>query len=486
MKLLKKCTSLILSLAICLTLTVHITAPVSAATLSIVRAGQAVSYTGKQITKVSYNGSSYSLQDTPALLLDGYVMVPYYQTYVTNGPKLSKSYNSDSGVLTLKDSNTTVKYYVNKTYAYVNGTKKSIGVAPCFVTYKNTDTSVLMIPAKTTSSYFNISYTYDSSVPDITLKKTTNSSTTTNDTDSTAYTRYTTASSLAIRKSASTSSDVVGHYNRNTKVNCYGTSGNFTKVKYNGSYRYCGTSYLNTEKVYYRYINVNSLKIRKTASADAEGVGYYKLGVKVLCYGKTGDYTKIKYDGSYRYLKTSCLTSKAPLQASSFSDMSTSEFIKTIGPIAKKNYKTSGVLASVTIAQAILESGWGKSELAKNANNMFGMKKSLSGNTWSGSVWTGSVYKKKTAEYRSDGSKYYITAEFRKYNGVNSSIADHSAYLLGAKNGSKKRYAGLADTTSYKKQLTIIKNGGYATDPDYVSSLCNIIEKYDLTDYDVK
>ena len=486
MKLLKRVLSAALSLAVCLTLTVHSSTAVSAASLSIIRAGKSVTYTGKQVTKFSYNGKSYSLKDTPALLLDGYVMVPYYQTYVENGPKLTKSYNSDKGMLTLKSSDDTVKYYVNEKYAYVNGTKKTLGVAPCFVTYKNTDTSVLMIPAKTTSGYFDISYKYDSSVPSVTLKKSTVTSGSNDSSDSSIYTRYTTASSLAVRKGPTTSSDIVGRLDRNTQVECYGTSGNFTKIKYDGAYRYCGTSYLNTEKLYYRYVNLNSLKIRTEANPDCDGVGYYKLGTKVLCYGKVGDYTKIKYDGAYCYLKTSCLTSQAPLQASKFSDMSTSEFIKAIGPIAQKDYKKSGVLASVTIAQSILESGWGKSELAENANNMFGMKKSLSGNTWSGSVWTGSVYKKKTAEYNSDGSKYYITAEFRKYNGVPSSIADHSAYLLGAKNGSKKRYAGLTDTTSYKKQLTIIKNGGYATDPEYVSSLSNLIEKYDLTDYDVK
>lgn len=483
MKPLKKCLSLLLALTICLTLSIPNTTPVSAASLAIKRAGTSITYSGKQISQVSYNGISYSLNDTPALVLDGYVMVPYYQTYVVNGPKLAKSYNSSTSVLTLKSSSDTVKYYVNKKYAYVNGTKKTLGVAPCFVTYKSTNTTVLMIPAKTTCGYFDISYKYNSSVPDLTFGKTTSVST---NTGNETYTRYTTANSLSIRKTASASGTVVGHYSRNTKITCYGTSGQFTKVKYNGYYRYCKTSYLNTTKVYYRYTTVNSLKIRKKAASDAEAAGYYKLGTKILCYGTSGDYTKIKYNGYYRYLKTSCLTATAPLQATAFSTMTTSQFVNKIGPIAQKNYKQSGVLASVTIAQAILESGWGKSELAQNANNMFGMKSNLSGNTWSGSVWTGSIYKKTTAEYHSDGSKYYITANFRKYNGVASSIADHSAYLLGAMNGSQKRYAGLTATTSYKKQLTIIKNGGYATDPEYVSYLSSIIEKYDLTDYDVK
>ena len=62
------------------------------------------------------------------------------------------------------------------------------------------------------------------------------------------YSRYVTASSLCIRKSTSTSSAVVGHYTKGAKITCYGTSGNWTKVKYNGYYRYVYTSYLSSSK----------------------------------------------------------------------------------------------------------------------------------------------------------------------------------------------------------------------------------------------
>ena len=115
------------------------------------------------------------------------------------------------------------------------------------------------------------------------------------------------------------------------------------------------------------------------------------------------------------------------------------------------------------------------------------MKKSLSGNTWDGSAWDGkSVYTKKTQEQNADGSYVTITADFRKYPCVEDSIADHSAYLLGAKNGSKLRYAGLKGCTDYKKAVQIIKNGGYATSLTYVEKLCSIIERWNLTQYDVK
>ena len=164
-----------------------------------------------------------------------------------------------------------------------------------------------------------------------------------------------------------------------------------------------------------------------------------------------------------------------------------------LGDLAKKvtaellftaDQKKTGVLASVSLAQFILESGYGKSELAQQANNCFGMKKSLSGNTWEGSVWDGkSIYTKKTREQRSWGTET-VTAEFRKYACIEDSIADHSAYLTGAKKGSTLRYEGLKGCTDYRKAAQIVKAGGYATSSTYVNKLCSIIEQWKLTQYD--
>lgn len=173
-------------------------------------------------------------------------------------------------------------------------------------------------------------------------------------------------------------------------------------------------------------------------------------------------------------------------QASAFKNLSEADVIAKVGPLFTADQKKSGILASVSLAQFILESGYGKSELAQNANNCFGMKKSLSGNTWSGSAWDGkSLYTKKTQE-EENGQLITITADFRKYAKVEDSIADHSAYLLGAKNGSALRYNGLKDCTNYKKAVQIIKDGGYATSSSYVNNLCSIIERWNLTQYDAK
>ena len=180
---------------------------------------------------------------------------------------------------------------------------------------------------------------------------------------------------------------------------------------------------------------------------------------------------------------SSSSTTKNGTQASSFKNMKRNDVIDKIGPLFTEDQKKSGILASVSMAQFILESSCGKSELAQNANNCFGMKTNLSGNTWSGSTWSGDIYRKKTSEW--DGSKYIeIYADFRKYSSVEDSIADHSAYLLGAKKGSKARYNGLKGCTNHKTALQIIKNGGYATSPTYVDNLLKVISSNNLKRFD--
>lgn len=183
---------------------------------------------------------------------------------------------------------------------------------------------------------------------------------------------------------------------------------------------------------------------------------------------------------------TSAPTAKG-LQAAELDSLTQAQVIEKVGPLFTADQKRTGVLASVSLAQFLLESGYGKSELAKNANNCFGMKKNLSGNTWLGSTWDGkSIYTKQTQEQNPNGSYQTITADFRKYACVEDSIADHSAYLLGAKNGSNLRYKGLAGEKNYRTAAQIIKNGGYATSLTYVDNLCSLIEKWNLTRFDVR
>lgn len=172
-------------------------------------------------------------------------------------------------------------------------------------------------------------------------------------------------------------------------------------------------------------------------------------------------------------------------QASEFANLTESQAAAKILEMARQDYKKTGVLASLTAAQMILESGYVKTELAKKANNCFGMKTMLSGNSWSGSTWDGkSKVNIRTAEEYTAGNITYIYADFRKYPCIEDSIGDHSAYLLGAKNGSSLRYGALVGCKDYKQAATIVKSGGYATDSQYVNKLCNIIERFGLNKYD--
>lgn len=144
------------------------------------------------------------------------------------------------------------------------------------------------------------------------------------------------------------------------------------------------------------------------------------------------------------------------------------------GKIEKsEGMQKSGILASLTIAQAILESGWGASELATKANALFGIK--------ADARWSGKAYSKDTKECY-DGATYTtITALFRAYDSWAESVADHSAFLLA-----NKRYAAVVGERDYKVACKAIKAAGYATDPGYPQKLIGLIEKYGLTVYDGK
>lgn len=230
-------------------------------------------------------------------------------------------------------------------------------------------------------------------------------------------------------------------------------------------------------KIFYR--------VRKTwADVDSQLGAYTVLANAKECVDKNPGYKVFDETGKQVYPATTSATTATTPAAAEKPQTDQEKFLATIGPMAKADMAKSGVLASVTIAQAILESGWGKSELALNAKNLFGMKCSLSGNTWAGSAWDGkSAYNISTGEYYS-GTYTKVRRDFRRYSSWAESVADHSAYLLGAMNGNKKRYNGLKGERDYRKAVQIIKDGGYATSPTYTTNLCTLIEKYNLTLYD--
>jgi hypothetical protein len=148
------------------------------------------------------------------------------------------------------------------------------------------------------------------------------------------------------------------------------------------------------------------------------------------------------------------------------------EFINKVKDGAIHAMQKYGVIASMTIAQAILESGWGESGLTKAANNLFGIK--------ADSRWVGEKQLWNTAEYNADGSKYYIDAYFRKYENWEESILDHGKFFVD-----NPRYHNLLGLTDYKEVCRLVRADGYATDPEYGNMLIGIIERDNLNQYDV-
>lgn len=151
-------------------------------------------------------------------------------------------------------------------------------------------------------------------------------------------------------------------------------------------------------------------------------------------------------------------------------------FIKMVGEAAKKDMQTSHILASITTAQAILESAYGTSELAKKANALFGIKKN---------GWTGKTYTVKSKE-EENGKLVWRTSVFRKYNSYAESIVDHSSYLKTRKaDGKNLTYKKVVGECNYKKAAQALQNSGYSSYSNYANMLCNLIQKYKLTQYDV-
>ena len=153
------------------------------------------------------------------------------------------------------------------------------------------------------------------------------------------------------------------------------------------------------------------------------------------------------------------------------------EFLNKAAKQAVKAAKKYGTYPSVMIAQAIVESGWGQSGLAVNANNLFGMKADDS--------WTGATYTSKTCEEDKNGKSYYVTAKFRKYNTLEESFEDNGQKLREGVSWQPLRYKGawIENADNYA-QATKALTGTYATDTQYDSALNSRITAHNLSKYD--
>ena len=148
------------------------------------------------------------------------------------------------------------------------------------------------------------------------------------------------------------------------------------------------------------------------------------------------------------------------------------QFIDKLAPLAIEDMRKTGVPASLTIAQAILESGDGNSTLAQQANNLFGMK---------GKGTAGSI-RLPTKEYR-NGEWITIHTDFRKYNNWAESVADHSNLFINGVSWNRNLYRGVIGADGITAAREVAK-AGYATDPDYAQKLINLIMEHQLIKHD--
>ncbi|EEU29696.1 LysM domain protein [Limosilactobacillus coleohominis 101-4-CHN] len=168
-------------------------------------------------------------------------------------------------------------------------------------------------------------------------------------------------------------------------------------------------------------------------------------------------------------VQTPAANNQADISAIHFSSNAHSQqFIESVAPGAIEGWRKYGVLPSVTVAQAIIESGWGRSGLSTEAHNLFGIKGSYNGQ--SVVMRTREVY---------GGRSVYVNANFRAYPNNSASVEDHGNFLY-----SNSRYRNLLGDRDYASVARKLRADGYATDPNYANAIINMVQTYGLNRLD--
>ncbi len=148
-------------------------------------------------------------------------------------------------------------------------------------------------------------------------------------------------------------------------------------------------------------------------------------------------------------------------------------FINQLVPSAQKQQRQYHVFASITLAQAGLESNWGKSELAQKYHNLFGIKSDDPNSP----MLT-------TQEYV-NGQWITIKARFASYPNYDDSIAAHTMLFVNGTGWDASHYQAVIRAKSYRQAAFALQSKGYATDPNYAQKLISLIEQYHLQRYDL-
>lgn len=148
-------------------------------------------------------------------------------------------------------------------------------------------------------------------------------------------------------------------------------------------------------------------------------------------------------------------------------------FIERLVPHAQTLQRGYGVLPSIIIGQAILESNWGQSELSSKYNNLFGIK----------SFGHSDFVTLDTQEYV-NGQWITIQGDFRVYQTWEESMDDHTMLFVNGVDWSPQKYEAVLTAPSYKEAAVALQEAGYATDPTYAEKVIQVIETYHLAQYD--
>ncbi|WP_267201250.1 glycoside hydrolase family 73 protein [Limosilactobacillus kribbianus] len=154
-------------------------------------------------------------------------------------------------------------------------------------------------------------------------------------------------------------------------------------------------------------------------------------------------------------------------------DITVSKFIKQIAPAAQREQKKYHIPASITIAQAGIESNWGRSKLAYKYNNLFGIKANSKHNR----------VRMYTTE-NINGKNKQVKQYFQVYNSWAASIKAHTLLIVNGTADNHKRFRSVQKAKNYREAAYALQKNGYATDPDYASKLIYAIQKFNLDKYD--
>ena len=246
---------------------------------------------------------------------------------------------------------------------------------------------------------------------------------------------------------------VMEKYSTGTKVTVTGIDGEFYEVTVNGVKGY----------MHKNYISIPGTDATKVAP-------YYPGNTRTGGYLSKEEGTQKSKDGAEGKVPAS--TESGDLANYPGGKLAPDKFIALFGPVAQASMRETGVPASVTLAQAILETGWGGSTIG-SAKNLFGIK------------GTGPAGKTVVNTQECYDGKTYVTIKdgFKMYNTWQESIDDHARLVSGG------RYKSAWDNYQQTKDADAFARGihqaGYATSPTYASSLISLMKQYDLYKWDI-